>query len=228
MLLLATLLPPLGLYLLVLGWLNRRPRPVMTAGAWDFAGLLFALSGFLLVGGPALLTALDERARLFWLLGEGEASRPTLIGNRLFWIALRILYFALVAGGAAAALRYCRRLTSVYNAEAPAVIHALAQSLDRLGLTHRRSGDCFWVGGPMTELRVEGFPLMRHVTLRWEPADAPIRRAVERELARTLAETPAPDTDSLVGWLLLLLGVTVLFLALFGAVFVLLHNLLPH
>src|SRR5947209_12701248 len=118
LLLVALLLPPLALYLLVLGWVNRRPRPVLMAGTWEFAGVLFALSGFLLFGGPAFLGSLDEQSRWFWLLGEAGSGKPS--GGSwaaTIWVVIRLLYFALVAGGAALVLWRCRRLTSVYNVD---------------------------------------------------------------------------------------------------------------
>ena len=225
MLLLALFLPPLALYLIVLGWINRGPRPVMVSGTWDFAGVLFAVSGFVLAGGPALLGSLDERSRLFWLLGEtGAAGAGPHIGT--FWIAVRLFYFALVAGGAAALLWRARRLTSVYNVESPTVVSALEQAFQRLGLTPIRSGDSYTsIGGPTVQ--VDAFPLMRHVTLRWEPADSATRREVERELRRALAEGAPPERESILGWLLLMLGVTLVLFALFGAVLAVLHDLYP-
>ena len=45
---------------------------------------------------------------------------------------------------------------------------------------------------------------MRHATLRWGPADFPLRRDFERELARTLPETAPADPDSILGGCLLL------------------------
>ena len=42
----------LAIYLLILGAINRRQHPLMVYGPWDFAGVLFAASGFLLFGGP--------------------------------------------------------------------------------------------------------------------------------------------------------------------------------
>jgi len=93
-LLLALALPPLALYLLALGWVNRRPRPMMAAGTWDFAGVLFALSGFLLFGGPALLGGLDEQSRWYWLLGQPGTSSAD---GRAEWLLLRLLYFIAAA-----------------------------------------------------------------------------------------------------------------------------------
>jgi hypothetical protein len=147
LLLLALLLPPLSFYLIVLGWINRRPRPVLTAGTWDFVGVLFALSGFLLVGGPAFLSSLDEQSRVFWLLGEMEPARASAGGNGILWIVLRLLYFAITVGGAAFVLWRCRRLTSVYNVDSRGVFTALEQTLQRLGLNFLRNGDSFLIGG---------------------------------------------------------------------------------
>jgi hypothetical protein len=50
-------------------------------------------------------------------------------------------------------------------------------------------------------LELESFPLMRHVTLRWDPADSPLRTVIEKELSLRLADTPARDS-LLGGWLL--------------------------
>src|SRR5262245_36772142 len=54
---------PLALYFLYLAWLHQRPQPTLVPGRWDFVGVLVALSGFLLVGGPAVLTLAAMRFR---------------------------------------------------------------------------------------------------------------------------------------------------------------------
>ena len=41
------------------GVVDRR-QPLFVPGPWDFAGILFAASGFLLAGGPALLSSRSE------------------------------------------------------------------------------------------------------------------------------------------------------------------------
>jgi hypothetical protein len=257
-LLAALLLPPLALYLLVLGWVNRRPRPVLMAGTWEFVGVLFALSGFILLGGPAFLSSLDEQSRWFWLLGEAASGKPS--GGSwaaTIWVVIRLLYFALIAGGAAFVLWRCRRLTSVYNVDPRAVFTALELTFQRLGLASRRTGDSFQVGGrtagaakedrsetiqtsadaaqtaaapapaPHTTLRVDVFPAMRHATLRWRPADSPVRREVERDLPAALAETAPPEQESLLGGCLSVLGVALFVLALVAAGLVVLFRLLP-
>ncbi len=130
---------PLAVYCLVLSVINRRRHPVVVSGPWDFAGVLFAASGILLLGGPAILTGLYEQWRLTWLLGQTHFLKETG-ENWSFWIGLWLLYFAVVAGGSALLLWRRRRLTSIYNVE-PAVFAAvLTQVLDRLELEWLRNG----------------------------------------------------------------------------------------
>ena len=62
-------------------------------------------------------------------------------------------------------------------------------------------------------LEVEPFAPMRHVTLRWDPPQSPLRRQVEMHLEKVLAETPAQPSE-LGGWLTIsgitLFGLTVI------------------
>src|SRR5438552_1264056 len=111
---------PLAVYLLALGWINRQPRPILVSGTWDFVGLLFAASGFLLFGGPAVLSALNERWRLLWLLGETGGVSDGLDRARDLWVLLAVLYFGAVVAGCAWVFLKRRQLTCIYNVE-PAI-----------------------------------------------------------------------------------------------------------
>jgi hypothetical protein len=142
LLLLALALPP-AVYLLVLARINRRPRALMVSGPWDFAGILFAASGFLLFGGPALLSSLslNEGWRNFWLRGR----RPLALAQEdvLFTvrIVLFVLYFVAVVAGSALLLWRRRRLTSIYNVD-PAVIEtALGETVERWQLPFVQTGN---------------------------------------------------------------------------------------
>jgi hypothetical protein len=255
---------PLAVYLLVLGRINRRRRPLLVPGTWDFLGLLFAASGFLLFGGPALLSSAHERWRLSWRFGHGWSAAIGPDATWAVWYGLFALYFVAVVAAAARLLARRRRQTSIYNVAPAAVPLALAEVCEQLGLDPVRSGNLFLFGltleepagrragtqapphlplpaglalphgrtatagppgaplgeaellGPSTILEVEPFPLMRHVTLRWGPADSPLRPEVERELARRLARTAAPPHD--VGGWLTLAGLFLLAASLLGAV----------
>jgi hypothetical protein len=246
-------LVPLGLYLLLLGWINRQPRPVLVSGTWDFVGVLFAASGFLLVGGPAVLTSLNERWRMFWVLGETGSVTEGLDGARQVYLFLASLYFLLVVGVCWGVFARRRATTSIYNVEPALLEDAIAESCEQLGLEPIRSGNVFVFGlvldpparrpvgiqaphalprapaaapvpveepapaeelaGQNAVLEVESFPAMKHVTLRWDPADTAVRAAVEADLDRRLGRLGSPYHET-GAWLTLagsgLLGLSML------------------
>jgi hypothetical protein len=72
-------------------------------------------------------------------------------------------------------------------------------------------------------LDVHPFARMWHATLRWDPAGGNLRREVEAELRRVLAEIDTPDHE-LSSWLTLT-GFTLLALTLLGLILLLLLNM---
>jgi hypothetical protein len=130
---------PVALYVLGLALVNRARHPVIISGPWDFAGVLFAASGFLLLGGPVVLSGFYHEWRLAWLLGQGRFLQSATWAWS-FWISVWLLYFAGIVGGSALLLRRRRHVTSIYNVE-PAVCEGLlAGTFDRLGLEVRSGG----------------------------------------------------------------------------------------
>src|ERR1700677_3412405 len=62
---------PLAIYLLVLGWINLRPRPLVVSGARETAALGLALAGPVLIGPAQLLlppAATQHFGAWIWLL----------------------------------------------------------------------------------------------------------------------------------------------------------------
>jgi hypothetical protein len=148
-LILLAFLLPVAFYLLILGSINRRAFPVVVSGTWDAIGLLFAASGFLLFGGPGILSSMNERWRLFWLLGQSTTTGAE--GAWQFWIFLSVLYYVVVAVGAGVLLWGRRHVTLVYNVEPPLVERALAVVLDRLSASVNvvRSGALYFFNPPI-------------------------------------------------------------------------------
>jgi hypothetical protein len=204
---------PLAVYLLLLGILNRCRHPVLLSGVWDGIGLIFGVSGFLLFAGPAVLSALGERWRLFWLLGRGDVPP---------WSFLALLYFILVVGGAALYLWRQRRLTAIYNTNADLVKQVVTDICKEMGINPVCSDNWFLFEDQRAVLEVDSFPLMHHVTLRWEPAAAAVRRLVEAELGRRLSENVVDD--GLLGGWFLTAGVVLLSFDLVGAFFLVILN----
>src|SRR5262249_28836011 len=121
---------PLTIYFLVLGVINRRWRPLVVRGRWDFAGLLFAASGFLLFGGPSILSLLYQRWRVAWLFNHQQQA-PSLSNEAYyFWLALAILYFLAVVGGAAFLLWRRGDQLAIYNIDPAIFDECLAHVLD--------------------------------------------------------------------------------------------------
>jgi hypothetical protein len=116
------------------------------SGVWDFIGLLFAASGFLLVGGPGILSALNERWRMYWLLGQPPGANGGTEGGWQFWVFLSVLYFGLIVGGAAFLLLRRRHVTAIYNVDPAVAEDALAEVCQGLGVQPVRSGNLFLFG----------------------------------------------------------------------------------
>jgi hypothetical protein len=136
---------PLTLYCLTLALINRRPGPTVVPGTWDFAGVVFAASGFLLLGGPSILTGFNERWRLFWLLGRHHALRELSDQSWYFWLLLSLVYYFVVVVGIAWLLQRRRALTSVYNVEPEVLAGTLARVLERLGYCWAQAGSRFFL-----------------------------------------------------------------------------------
>ncbi len=258
---------PLAAYCLILGLINRRRHPLMVSAAWDFAGLIFAASGFLAFGLPAILSGFTERGRTIAMFGrpstdrgiwswfadllEGFCSTLFNIGNA----AVLIVYFVLVVVGSAYILWRRQAQTAIYNVHPEVLDELLAGVLDATGLLWSRAGNRFFIarankGQPpaidpsegvietlppptarrgaypasaeeverSAYLEAEPAPTLCHVTLRWETEDADLRKQVEQELQRALAEVRTSDNPT-AGWLLTV-GIVLLLssLMIFGMV----------
>lgn len=190
-------------------------------------------------GGPAVLSALDERLRLFWLVGDGGRDGLAIAGY--VSVLLFGLYFLLVVGGCVLIFLRQRALTSIYNVEPTIVAGVLTDACVDLGLDPIRSGNLFVFGlslegparpaffegiqaphslmrpgrlpasppttgegqppaeefaGQNAVLELEPFAACKHVTLRWDPPDSPLRPVIEAELEQRLDQAGAPDHDT--------------------------------
>ena len=130
---------PVAAYLLYLAVLNGRPHPTLISGPWEFAGALFATSGFWLMGGPVVLSIFHARWRPALLRGD---TMDIASGDWAFvWVLLWIAYFVVVLGGAVLLLRRRRNVTLIYNIEPPLFDEALAQVANNLGVAANRIGN---------------------------------------------------------------------------------------
>ncbi len=166
---------PLAAYCLILGLINRRRHPLLVSAAWDFAGLLFAASGFLAFGLPGILNGFTERGRSTALFGrsasgggagawfadlfDGLCSTLFNAGNG----AVLIAYFVLVVAGSVYVLWRRQGQTAVYNVHPAALEEVLAGVLDAAGLSWSRAGNRYFIarankGRPLADKAPEAAP----------------------------------------------------------------------
>jgi hypothetical protein len=130
---------PVAAYLLFLAIINGRPHATVVSGPWDFAGVIFATSGFWLLGGPLTLTTFHARWRPAFLHGE---TTELAGGDWAFlWVLPWIFYFALVFAGSFWLLWRRRRWTAIYNISPHMLDDVFAVVMSQLGLSATRSGN---------------------------------------------------------------------------------------
>jgi hypothetical protein len=216
---------PLGIYCLILGVLNRRDRPLLVSGPWDFAGVLFAASGFLLFVGPAVLSSLHERWRYYWMFGDPSNGEEMNTLTHYSWLAAWYLYYVLVVAGAAYLLRQRRCLTAIYNIVAADLEIALARALERLDVGWTRQGNHYllkFAAGYSAEVEVESSRLFSHATLHWHDMQPALRQEIERELEKVLEGMPTPINYA-AGWFLSVASLLI-FTTLLGVLLIILIN----
>ena len=215
---------PLAIYFATLAGINRAQHPAIVSGRWDFAGILFAVSGFLLLGGPAILTGFYDDWRLGWILGRGKLLAG--IGDHwFFWLGLWGVYFVVVLAWAGHYLYHRGRVTSIYNIDTTAFfevfnqvlaaqgVETLYQEGNRFSLLVRKERD--GVRAPIP-IEIDPFPRMFHVSLHWPSNAGALRAEIETELERVLLETLTPPHPA--GFWLMLTAVTLVVLSALIAV----------
>lgn len=227
---------PLALYCLMLASINRRSKPLLVRGVWDFTGVMFAASGMVLWTCPAMMATLYERS----IAGESARTFEELL--RQWWL-LWLAYYGLMTFGAVLLLWLRRPTTAIYNVQSDLVPGVVAMTLQRLGYDFAQNAhhqfliapaksltpaatDGREFAGTMTAGTVEAAPRpyssaveidqfssLCHATLHWYETDARMRHEIEEELQRNLGSAAAVDNPASV-WQF---GVGVL---LFGAIFI--------
>lgn len=207
-------LAPVALYLCWLAAVNRRDKPTVVGGAWDFAGVLAALSGCLLVGGSILLGVVRNHPQLFPELFEAlrqangfDKLRATFENQWLWWLALFGGYSAVLGLAVLSGVRGRGRALAVYNVDANTAEAAIEYSLAQAGLTAVRAGNVWADSRKLVQL--VPFHGTRHATIRLLCPHPREREEIERHLRADLDRASAPD-NPVAAWLSLLAGGSVL------------------
>lgn len=184
-------LTPLAIYLLWLAAVNRRARPTAVSGTWDFIALLAGLSGFLLLGAPIAITALQSNAR-YWTRGNFEQLRSTWNQEKVTWLLVAGGYVAFVVTAVAVGIKRRKKTLAVY-------------AVDPDGLTRTINDEVAAAFGPVSQIgyawnphvQLEPFAGMGHALVRIGSPDAAKAAGFERRLRDAIPfVTPAAHTPA--------------------------------
>jgi hypothetical protein len=167
-------LGPVGVYLLVLGALNLGRRPRVASGARESAALFLALAGFVVVGPMQL-----------FLPQSAAASYGVAL-----WALLALGYFLAVTLGILVAPP---RLV-IYNCDTATIRPILERLAIELDPTALWAGDCLAMPRLRVQAQLQGFALLRNVSLLAVGGDQSDRgwRRLEQALREALAAVEAP------------------------------------
>jgi hypothetical protein len=203
-------LAPVSFYLCWLAGVNRREKPTVVSGTWDFAAVLLALAGFLVVGGVLLLSLVSNNGQLF-TGGNVDRLRVVFEEQWVTWLMILIGYAALIGVAATAGARGRKHWLAVYNLDADAAERVVELALERSGLTARRQGDLWADDRRLVEAKT--FHGTGHTTIRVLCPHDRQREEITRHLRSELsaAETgPGPAapwfTSAAVGSVIVVVG----------------------
>jgi hypothetical protein len=190
-------LAPLTLYLSWLGSVNRRPRPTVVGGGWDFVWLLGGLSGFLIFGGGLLVAGLQSNVR-YATRGNWQQVRDAWGQEGVAWAAVAAGYLLAVGGLSALVIASRLRTLSVFHIDRHEAEAAIDAALGDAGVSASRFGNVWSNDRPVVAIDV--FSGLRHVSIRLLGDDPRAREELERALRRTLAAAP-PSEAPVAAWL---------------------------
>ncbi|MEN6458667.1 MAG: hypothetical protein ABFC63_07025 [Thermoguttaceae bacterium] len=162
---------PVAVYLLLLGMVNLRRRPVMMSGVRDAALLAVALSGLVTVGPLRLLFPMEAAVRY----------------SAYLWLVLLAPYAMCVVLW----LLMLRPRLVLYNMSADKLRPVLAEVAGQLDATARWAGDCLTLPALGVQLYIESFASLGTVSLcsaggnqnyaGWRRLESSLRSSLARE-----------------------------------------------
>jgi hypothetical protein len=219
---------PICIYCLFLALLHQRRHPTLLSGAWDFVGVLLALSGFLIFGTTVFLLSFQPAGREFLLHG-GTPSDIRRIGAQgsPYIVLLWFLFYASLASSFAYMIWHRRAFSVVYNITPAEMEQVLQRVVEAAHMQVMRRGRRWYIGAeqhgeakqprmdspsqrvltvepqviPQAVLEVNGSPLMRTVSIFWRSFRYEARQELQAEMERELDQFPS-SSGATAGWLI--------------------------
>jgi len=209
---------PVAIYLIWVGGISRHSRPSIVGGSWDFVALMFAGSGLVLVGLPAVITSIYETWRRYWLTGEGPIPYSSLEGSRWFWLFIWLVYFVITLSISAILIYRKRSWTCFYNVDPEVFDSAIVGALEQSGCQYRKFGNLYILHNPHDDteekMEVEVFPFLKHGTICFNKPEGLLSKQLIALISEPLIYAKTPHHWG--GLLLMFLGFFVLFLTVIG------------
>jgi hypothetical protein len=197
---------PIAFYLCWIASINRLPRPTVVHGAWDFAGLLAALFGFLLMGGLILISLVQHDPRLFIRSGFQDLH-DVFERQWLYWTMMLLGYVLVIGLLAMIGLRQRSRWLSVYNTNSETAEEAIEQALKQAAMPITRRGNSWSDQNKLIEM--VPFHGTGHVTIRILVPDSEQKNELERHIRAYFLRSSSPENPA-VGWISAFAGGAVL------------------
>lgn len=191
-------LAPLSLYLAWVSAMNRRDRPTVVDGGWDFASLVLGLSGVLVFGGALLVATLQSNALLLFR-GNWKQVNEALASERMIWAITAGGYLLLVAAFAGIGILSRSKSLAVYNIDRLRAETGISEAIESIGLTAKRSGTLWLYGDEL--IQIQPFEMFRHITIWILTEDPRLRQELDRALRQRLASIPSADENPGAAWL---------------------------
>lgn len=192
-------LTPLAVYLRIVAALGQRGRPTIVSGAWDFAGLLAGLSGFLLFGGVLFMSLMQSHFRI-GLRGGFAVLRSAWEHQATTWSVLVGLYGLAMGIWVSLVVLSRWRTWVIYNVEPRAVEELLRSILTELGVPVHRQGNR-WYRANDAVFEIEGIERGNSATIRWLYPDRTMYEEVDRLLRSRSFKLPVPHENRTSLWL---------------------------
>jgi hypothetical protein len=178
---------PIIFYCLIFAWINSRERGLLVNGAWDFVGVLFAASGFLILAGPSILAGVFDRLQLAQVRGGAAINDVT---SFYLWKALSFAYFGILVVGTIIVIRRRGSLTTAYNVDPEAFTRELMFILDHLGLHWMRSENSFFIRQKLGQKKVtNGADLVEPVVSKaFSIAEDDLSEQLQPQFGSTIAQ----------------------------------------
>lgn len=173
-----------------LGWLsriNRKDKPTVCNGSWDFIWLICGLSGFLLFGGTLLLSMLHSQTVVL-IANNWQQAQTAMMTQGSYWYLTALGYFICLVSLVGFGVLGRADSLSVYNIDQQEAEGPISQTLAELGLQAQLKGH-WWVNAKGERLvGLQPFNGLRHVTIMTDGLD----ESTADQLLRAIADKITP------------------------------------